>query len=37
MTLLDTTDPIAFFLRWLFLGAAIGFWVMVPLALVLGL
>ena len=33
----DTTDPLAFVLRWMFLGAAIGFWVMVPLALVLGL
>ena len=35
--MLATADPLAFFLRWLFLGAAIGFWVMVPLALVLGL
>lgn len=28
---------IAFALRYLFLGAAIGFWTMVPLALVFGL
>jgi hypothetical protein len=30
------TDWLAFGLRYLFLGAAIGFWLMVPLALALG-
>lgn len=35
--MLATADPIAFVLRWLFLGTAVAFWLMVPLALALGL
>lgn len=30
--MLDTSDLIAFGLRWLFLGAAMGFWAMMAIA-----
>lgn len=35
--MMDTSDPLAFALRWLFLGTAVGFYAMLALAWTVGL